>query len=285
MIDLHLHTYYSDGTLSPGELVLLAKNLGAETIAITDHDGMDGIPEGLEAGKRYGVRVIPGIELSAEDDQGTNMHILGYHIDIKNRALVEEVEQIREKRKIRNSRLLEALRGIGCYLGKEDLMLREGQDYIGKPTFALALKNKGYVKEAKDAFQEGYYMRSPAVRKIHREKIGAEKAINLIKNAGGIPVLAHPMQINTLRKGASDDKEFFLKLEGLIEKLISWGLEGMECYYSKHLSEETAELLRLADKHRLKVTAGSDFHGQELDKDLMIGGYSVDPEFHGRIIL
>ncbi len=145
MIDLHLHTYYSDGTMSPEELVLFAKESGVETIAITDHDGMGGLAEGMEAGTRLGVQVIPGIELSTDDDEGVYMHILGYCFDRENEALKNEVEWIRQKRAERNEKLLAALHQIGCKLSKEDLQLREGQDSIASPPVRLALMRKGYV--------------------------------------------------------------------------------------------------------------------------------------------
>ena len=277
MIDLHLHTYYSDGTLSPEELVSLAKNYGMDTIAITDHDGMRGITEGIVAGKKYGVRVIPGIELSTEDDKGAYMHILGYCIDVNNKELNDEVEIIRKKRVERNERLLAVLNQIGCAITSEDLNLRAGQDYVGKPTIALALMKKGYISTPKEAFKEGQFMRSDIVKKVHREKISTKRAIMLIKGAGGIPVLAHPMKIAYLGKDGIGG--FFEKLEKLIIELKSWGLEGIECYYSKHLIYETERLVEMAEKYNLLITAGSDFHGSEFDRNLTIGNYPVDINF------
>jgi Predicted metal-dependent phosphoesterases (PHP family) len=276
MIDLHLHTYYSDGTMSPEELVKLAAECGVKTIAITDHDGMGGLEEGIQAGRQAGVCVIPGIELSTEDESGVYMHILGYGFDRKNENLVKEVEHIRRKRVERNEKLLAALNQIGCKLTRNDLQLREGQDYVGKPTFALALVRRGYVSSPAEAFEEGHFMRSDAVRSVHREKISAQRAIGLIQEAGGIPVLAHPMKISHLAVGAEN---FFDKLDQQLAKLRSWGLAGMECYYSSHLPEETERLVLLADKHQLIVTAGSDFHGREFDKSIAIGGFPVDENF------
>jgi predicted metal-dependent phosphoesterase TrpH len=277
MIDFHLHTYYSDGTMSPEELVIFAKESGVDTIAITDHDGMGGLAEGIDAGRRLGVHVIPGIELSTEDEEGIYMHILGYCFNRDNEALKSEVEMIRRKRVERNEKLLAALRGIGCKITREDLQLREGQDYIGKPTFALALVRKGYVASPKEAFKEGRFMRHEAVRSVHREKISAKKAIELIRGAGGIPVLAHPMKISHLIK--EDGEDFFEKLDEQLAKLKGWGLGGMECYYSSHLPDEIHQLVLLAGKHGLIITAGSDFHGREFDKNITIGGFSVDENY------
>ncbi len=277
MIDLHLHTYYSDGTMSPEELVLLAKKSGVNTLAITDHDGMGGLLEGIEAGIRHGVQVIPGIELSTEDDEGIYMHILGYHFDPQNEAFGNEIEIIRKKRAERNEKLLSALRDIGCKISMKDLQLREGQDYVGKPTFALALMRKGYISSPKEAFQEGQFMRSETVRRVHREKISAEKAIKLIVGAGGTPVLAHPMKIShmNIREGET----FFGRLNQQLAKLKKWGLRGMECYYSSHTPEETKQLVHLAQNHDLIVTAGSDFHGEEFEGGITIGGFYTDQHF------
>jgi len=298
MIDLHLHTYYSDGTLSPEELVILAEKSGADAIAITDHDGMGGLEEGMEAGKRRGVLVIPGIELSAADDQGAYMHILGYCFDTQNQELISEVEWIRKKRVERNEKMLAALRQIGCQLSREDLQLREGQDYIGKPTFALALVRKGYVQTTGEAFREGRFMRSEAVRSIHREKVQAKRAIELINGAGGIAVLAHPMKISRLIREAGagggsaqrdgrgstggahcEDDHYFEELDRLLVKLKSWGLKGMECYYGEHQPQESKRLVLLAKKHGLLITGGSDFHGTEFGSNAGIGRFYVDEDF------
>ena len=278
MIDLHLHTYYSDGTMSPEKLVLLAKERGVETIAITDHDGMGGLAEGIEAGRKYGVQVIPGIELSTEDEEGIYMHILGYCFDRNNENLKTEIEEIRRKRVERNEKLLSALRETGCEISKEDLQLREGQDYVGKPTFALALMRKGYITSPKEAFREGQFMRSDLVRRVHREKISAKKAIELIRQAGGKPVLAHPMKIAHMTK--EDGTGFFERLDQQLEKLKSWGLLGMECFYSSHLPQDVERLVLMAREHQLIITAGSDFHGVEFDKSIAIGGFWTDNNFN-----
>jgi predicted metal-dependent phosphoesterase TrpH len=283
MLDLHLHSYYSDGTMSPEELVLHAKKSGISSIAITDHDGIGGLLEGQEAGRRHGLDVISGIELSAEDEEDKcYMHILGYCIDHENETLKNEIIKIRKMRVERNEKLLAALREIGCKLTKEDLQLREGQDYVGKPTFALALMKKGYISSPKEAFKEGRFMRSDVVRRVHREKISVKKAIDLIKGAGGVPVLAHPMKITYRSKEAGEF--FFEKLEQQLIKLKKWGLEGLECYYSEHTLNETKRLVQLANKHSLKITAGSDFHGIGFGKS--IGGFLIDENFdEHRIIM
>lgn len=281
MIDLHVHTYHSDGTLSPKKVVLLAKSKDVRTIAITDHDGIDGISEAREWGDSCGVKVIPGIELSTGKDMGAYMHILGYNIDIENFRLKKEIKQIRDQRKERNDKLLQALNGMGYKLSLMDLYESRGKQYsshyIGKPVFAMALKNKGYINTPKEAFREGFFLRSEEIKKIHREKITSQRGIELIKEAGGIPVLAHPMKISYL--DYSEKLGHLEKIERLVVKLKAGGLEGMECYYSKHLMYETEELVKIAERQQLLITAGSDFHGPELDNKIAIGSFPRDEIF------
>ena len=281
MIDMHLHTYYSDGTMSPTELVRRAAERGVKTLAITDHDGFNGIKEALEAGEKFGVEVIPGIEISTnmkgEELDGVpdhyageiiNMHILGYETDIQNEELRKAVEYMREKRQERNRKLLSAFNRIGYRISEEDLLQREGQDYVGKPNFALALVKKGYIKSTREASTPGHFLRHPEARKIHREKIHVRKAISLIKNAGGYAVLAHPMKIRLPKEENSD---LFERLELVLDKLQEWGLAGMECYYSTHTKEQGERLADIAKKRGLIITAGSDFHGPEFDYNIDVG--------------
>lgn len=274
MMDLHVHTTYSDGTLTPEEVVFLAKANGVKLLSITDHDGIDGVLEGIEWGRQYGVKVVPGVELSTGGDLGAYVHLLGYNFDLENVPLKKALKEIREKRKERNDRLLEALNGMGYKLTQEDLYNSlgkgRGTHYIGKPVFAMALKNKGYIGTPKEAFNEGHFLRSEEIKRIHREKITTQEGIALIKGAGGIPVLAHPMKISYL---AGEEGGHLQRIERLVARLKAVGLEGMECYYSKHLLFETEHLVEIADKHELLVTAGSDFHGPQLDAQIHIGGF------------
>ncbi|MDD2483808.1 MAG: PHP domain-containing protein [Eubacteriales bacterium] len=280
LIDLHLHTFYSDGTLSPAEVVKRAAERGVKTIAVTDHDGLFGVAEAMKAGEKVGVTVLPGIEFSAglstieielfeSQAAGKDVfaHILGYGIDIGENKINAEIMRIREMREIRNAALLNALNSIGCELLPQDLLFREGQDYVGKPNFAVALKKRGYISELKDAFAEGMFLRHPEVRKVHREKVEAKDAIELILGAGGDAVLAHPLKIGGFKGGPG----YFDRLEALLEKLQEYGLSGMECRYSSHTAAQTERLISIAKKRGLAITAGSDFHGPEFDKSLDIG--------------
>ncbi len=281
MIDMHLHTYYSDGTMSPEDLIKRAAERGVRTLAITDHDGFNGITEALEAGERYGVEVIPGVEFSAimageELDSPPphyigdiiSIHILGYQIDINNKELKEAVDDMREKRRERNHKLLSALNKIGYRIGEEDLLQRKGQDFIGKPNFALALVKKGYVKSPREASTPGLYLRHPEAREIHREKIHVRKVISLINGAGGYAVLAHPMKVRFPDK---DEAHVYERLELLLDRLRAFGLAGMECYYSSHTADQAARLVEMAKARGLMITSGSDFHGPDFDPGIDIG--------------
>ena len=288
MMDLHLHTYYSDGSISPEELVLRAKANGVTKIAITDHDGTRGIKEGLEAGARHGIEVIPGVELSAGTEEGEIIpgeraayaHILGYEIDPANEPLQAAIRDILQKRHERNVKILAALGEIGYPLTMEDCQMRPQQDYIGKPLMARALVKKGYISSPSEAFEPGKFLEHPDVKSNRRPKIPMKEAISLIRGAGGFAVLAHPLKTKWLGKEEYDENGEdirFKRLEILLDQLCEWGLEGMECHYSTHTPEEIEKLVAIAQRRGLKITAGSDFHGPEFKSWLDIG-VTVKPE-------
>lgn len=273
-IDLHTHTWYSDGTLSPAQLVKMAKEKGIETLAITDHDGTYGLAEGKAAAEKYGIRFICGLEFSAvlSGPVSVYMHILGYGFDPENGPLRKRIDEIREQRKTRNEAMRRALEELGYPLSAEDLEVYPGQDYIGKPNFARALAVRGYAADIQEAFASDRMMASPAVKAVHREKIEAAQAIELIRGAGGFAALAHPYKISYAGKWNDEPEVFLRKLEGTVSELTRLGMEGMECCYSSHSPEQERELLALAEKYQLKVTAGSDYHGPGIKKNVELGG-------------
>ena len=261
-VDYHIHTYYSDGRLSPAEAVTRFKNMGYESIAITDHDGVGGVAEALETGQKLGIEVIPGIEFSTRTaEENIGLHMLGYNIDTHNRPMLERIEDIRVWREERNDRIIRELSDMGYPLTRADLEMREGQDFIGKPIFARAMVNKGYIDDVKEAFTEKVF-KSQRLRAIKKEVITTDEAMGLIRDAGGIPVLAHPGVARGLGEKGSD--EFFDNMGRLIARLKSQGLEGIECYYPKHTEEEAQRFVSLAKKYNLKITKGSDFHDPDL---------------------
>lgn len=261
--DLHLHTYYSDGTLSPSELVNWAHEHGLTTIAITDHDGIDGIEEATLAAAEFGIKVIPGIEISAQTDEHIGLHILGYDIDPYNQKLRDACENMRKKRKIRNELLMKALNRMGYKLEWKDLDLRSGQDYLGKPQFAIVLVNKKYFKTPKEVFGPKGAFASKDIRKIRKEKVSDAEAINIIQVAGGMAVLAHPAKISHI--GEPGTPEFYSKMDSMLADLKLLGLGGLECVYPEHTDEQTIQFTIMAHRHGLKVTGGSDYHGPEFE--------------------
>ena len=218
--------------------------------------------EALSAGREFGISVIPGIELSSEMPEGTGVHILGYGIDHRNSELLSVCGELKKKRARRNRELLKVLAELGWPVTDNDLLFRRGQDYVGKPMIARALAGKGYIEDPRDAFKDGGIFTMSPVRKVKKGKISAEKAVRLILNAGGMPVLAHPGKIRGI--GEKESQTFFDNVERIITVLSGFGLKGMECRYSQHSDAEVRAFLNIARKHRLIVTSGSDFHGPEL---------------------
>ncbi|MCI9596947.1 MAG: PHP domain-containing protein [Firmicutes bacterium] len=262
-VDFHIHTWFSDGAVSPTEIVKQAKALGYDTIAITDHDGIDGVKEALIAGETADLQVIAGIELATKTKEGTGLHILGYHIDIENQRLTETLKELRQKRETRNEKLLAVLAEMGCPLTTEELILRPGQSFIGKPIIARAMVKKGYIKAPKEAFAPGKFLESPKAKAVKKEKLDAEEAIGLIRAAGGIAVLAHPIQIRGV--GEPGSEVFYQQVDQLVGRLRKAGLGGLECFHRDHSCEQALRFVEIAEKYHLHITRGSDFHGSRFE--------------------
>ncbi len=256
--DFHIHSWYSDGTMSPSDIVRKYSGEGYDVISITDHETTEGIPEAQEEGKKVNLKVIPGIELPTEYD-GKELHILGYYFDINDKPLKAKQTFLAERRKERNALLLSAIRERGYEIEKTDLIQREGQTYIGKPNFARALIKKGYIHKVSEAFESGRYLEDPQIKKIKKYLTPAEEAITLIREAGGIPVLAHPCKIKGL--GPRESLEFKESFNRLLRDLKAMGLKGLECIYPKHTEKERLFFIDEAAKLHLHITEGSDFHG------------------------
>ena len=260
-IDLHMHSTYSDGELTPVQLVKMYSEKEYDEIALTDHDGIDGVKEAQTAGEALNIQVIPGIEFSTSMENGEELHLLGYYFDINNKALNDRLKKIREDRDTRNQKLLKVFQDMGYDLTYEDLLQRPDQTYVGKPNFALAFKKKGYVEKALDAFEPGKFIESPEALAVKKVKVTPQEAIALIKGAGGIAVLAHPMKIKNI--GEKGSPEFYENLEQLIRTLKKEGLGGLECFHPSADHEQEMKLVDLAGKYHLHMTEGSDYHGPE----------------------
>ena len=248
MIDLHTHSTASDGKLSPAELMRHAQAVGIEVIALTDHDTLSGLEEASGEAARIGVELIPGVEISAENDPGT-LHMLGYFVDTSDAELVETLSWLRGGRDDRNHIILSKLAELGCPLEWDEVASFAGGESMGRPHIASAMVNRGYVSSFNDAFDR--YLGKGAAAYTDRDKMTPEIAIKCIRSAGGLPVLAHPQTLSL-----SDDE-----LSDLLSRLTSMGLAGVEVYYYSHSEEETALYSSLARKYGLIVTGGSDFHG------------------------
>lgn len=258
--DWHIHTWYSDGTMSPDAVTRWACQHGLSEIAVTDHDGVDGIDEAVQAGR---VHVIPGIELSTELDgsvaTGTGLHILGYGIDWKDTALRNTCEVLRESRRERNRRMLQTLADMGYPLSMQEMTVRDGQDYIGKPNIARAMVRRGYIQTTQEAFRN--ILSHPALRAIRKKKITSHTAIRLIHQAGGKAVLAHPGLVRHIGDRGSD--RFFSHMEQILDQLNQYGLDGLECDYAAHHPLEKKRFAEMAKQRGWSITRGSDFHGDD----------------------
>ncbi|MEL4357572.1 MULTISPECIES: PHP domain-containing protein [unclassified Luteococcus] len=249
-IDLHTHSVVSDGTDTPTRLVLKAMEVGLDVIALTDHDTFDGIPEAIEAGKRIGVKVLCGIEMSTQVD-GHSVHLLGYGCDPFHRPLVSELAKIRVARTGRLKAFAERMTELGMPLTVDDIIAAAGASpSIGRPHVADAMVAKGYVKDRDDAFDQWLRDDKPGYVPRYACELGA--AIDLIHDAHGIAVLAHPW-------GRGNEKVLTAEL---IEKLATQhGLEGIEVNHPDHDERARELLFALGGRLGLIRTGSSDYHG------------------------
>ena len=247
-IDLHVHTTASDGTMSPTEVVHLAKEKNLKAIAITDHDSIDGIEEAQKVGNELSVEIIPGIEISANFRDGS-LHLLGYYVETQGGPLATKLARLKQSRSERNPQIVEKLNRLGVKITYQDVLEASGGGQVGRPHFAQLLVDRGYVRSINDAFDRYLTRGAPAYVDKYRFEIG--EAIDVVLEAGGIPVLAHPRTLNLSRE---DLKRF-------VTTLARQGLMGIEVYYPDHSAGQRRRFRGLAEKLGLIQTGGSDFHG------------------------
>lgn len=258
-VDFHIHTTASDGEAKPTEIVKRAKELEYDIIAITDHDNTDGLAEAQIAAEALEMKVVPGIEIAVETEEGTGLHMLGYHIDPENEELKQFLGQMIENRKIRNKELFRVLQSMGYDISEEDIEVGKNS-FIGKPLIARALVKKGYISNMKEAFGK-QILGSPECRNVRKVKPLAKEAIEIIKKAGGTPVLAHPIQTRGIGKPGSE--QFYENMDKIIGTLKRQGLRGLECYHPDQNEEQSMRFIDMAEKYHLHITMGSDFHGKD----------------------
>lgn len=259
-VDLHTHSTASDGQYTPSELAALADQAGVGVLALTDHDTTAGLQEAAQAAQNMGIRFINGIELDTKyPGLGGRFHILGYGINPLHPVLQSCCTGYAEQRRARAERILNYLAEKGMPLSFERIEALAKGGVIGRPHFARAMMEQGYISSIEEAFEK--YLDTPEFQAIDRPKPHPKEAIKMITQAGGLAVLAHPYQIKRGR----------LDLKTLLTELKSYGLSGIECYYSTHTPQQTQTLLALAEELHLAVSGGSDFHGEAVKPEVCLG--------------
>lgn len=270
LIDLHVHTNFSDGLFSPEEVVKLAVERGIDGIAITDHDTVYGLEPALMYSKKFsGFHVIPGIELGAiyNDEE---VHILGYFIDYRSERIIETTEILRKNRVKRGIKIIEKLNSLGMKLLYDEVKEYSKDDYIGRPHIASALVKKGYLRNIEEAFER--YLNRGKQAYVQRETLTLRETIELIHEVGGIAILAHPG---------------LLKNKDIIRTCIGYEIDGLEAIHSKHKEKDVKMCIEIAKSNKLLVTGGSDCHGRIVNGDYLMGKYYVNidyiPQMKGRL--
>lgn len=257
MIDLHTHSVFSDGSSTPEELIALAEQAGLTALALTDHDTTDGLARFMAAGEKSTVQPVSGVELSAEFGN-IAFHMLGYLFDPAHTELQKALERVRKGRTERNVRILENLNRLGYGLTHDDVRKHAGDDLVGRPHFAAALIEKGHFKHKDKIFQQ--LLGKGKAAYAERQRLMPEACVEVIRKAGGVPVIAHPGQ---MRLSVRD-------LRRLVKRLKEHGLGGLEVWHPTHQPHQTASFLRICEDFELAATGGSDFHGA-LTPDLTLG--------------
>ncbi len=248
-VDLHIHSTASDGSLSPAEIIETARKVGLRAIAITDHDTVEGSVEALRHQDSSGVEILPGIEISVSFDSGT-MHMLGYLMRLDDVSLGQTLKVVQEARANRNLEIIRRLQDVGVDISYDEVLKVSGGGQIGRPHIAQVLVHKKAVQTIDEAFNKLLKKGRPTY--VERYRLLPVEAIQTILGAGGVPVLAHPFTLNAKTEG---------DLDRVLADLKQAGLKGVEVYYPGHGPELTALYERLADRHGLLVTGGTDFHG------------------------
>lgn len=245
-VDLHAHSTRSDGALSPTALIEKAAGRGLKIMALTDHDTTAGFEEASEVGRRLGVTLIPGVEISAWHER--EVHVLGYFVDPSDEALSAALRQRKIAREDRVRTICARLKGLGMPLDAEGIISRAGRGNVGRPHVARAMVFAQYVRSHDEAFKRYLGLNKPAY--VAASHLPVANAIALIHGAGGLAVIAHP---------CAD------RLEKHIPAFAEMGLDGVEVYHPAHHHGQRVALLKLCELHQLAVTGGTDFHGPEGD--------------------
>jgi predicted metal-dependent phosphoesterase TrpH len=262
VVDLHSHTTCSDGRLAPRELVRLARAQGVHVLAVTDHDTVEAIPDCLDEARAQGVRVLPGIEMSSRFE-GEDVHVLGYGIDHRAPALLKRLGELHEGRRKRVGMICEKLRALGVALEPAEVLQEAAGKSVGRKHVARALLKKGLVRSLDDAFARFLGQGSPA--NVPANDMTPAEAAQTILDFGGVPSLAHPG---------------FLTDPGLAERILdSAPIRAIEVFHRYRSSTRHLRYLDLARRRQLRVTGGSDFHGDEHPNNGSLGSFACPPAF------
>jgi predicted metal-dependent phosphoesterase TrpH len=257
-VDLHSHTTASDGKLAPRELVALAARHGVTTLAVTDHDSTSGIAEARAAAAAHpGLTIVPGIEINCDVD-GSEIHVLGYFIDLEAGWFQEFLNEQRAERVARVHRVLEKLAALNVFIDADDVFSLVQEGSAGRPHIAQAMVHRGYVRTVQEAFDR--YLKTGGPASAPRRRLEPAQAVAVIRKARGVPVLAHPGLANR---------------DPMIGPLVDGGLLGIESYYPEHSAAQTQVYLDLCRRHGIVATGGSDFHGKGVGHAPHPGSQSV----------
>jgi len=259
-VDLHLHTYYSDGEYSPEELIEKVHQKNISIISVVDHDSIEAIPEACKIADKYGIEIIPGVELSASLDD-KEIHILGYFVDITDNEFNNYLNFFKSERIHRAKRIVQKLNNLGLKIKLDDIIDKNLHLNIGRPHIASAMVKLKLVSNYYEAFNKYLKNDGPAYeKKVH---LSPKNAIKIINDAGGLAFLAHPGDIE----------------EKLLMQLIDCGLDGIEVIHPSHSKSKRKYYSKITDQFMLLKSGGSDFHGGEKFDEKNLGNYLVPVDF------
>ena len=274
-IDLHCHSTASDGTLPPAQVVRLAVDQGLSALALTDHDTIGGVAEAAAEAKALGLDFVPGIEISAEFPHPGTMHLLGYGVDPQTATLRDLTKTLLAGRDSRNPKIIDQLQKLGVAITMEEVQQEAGGKVVGRPHIAAILARKGYVSSIKQAFDK--YLAPGGLAYFDKERLTPPRAVAMILDSGGLPVLAHPIQLRYQNDA---------QLERIVKDLLDLGLAGIEVIHSDHDAALVEKYAALADRFGLLKTGGSDFHGSN-KADIQLGianGRRIPREWFDQLI-
>ena len=248
MVDFHVHSIYSDGTDELALIFKKAKEIGIEYLSITDHDTIASQKEALNLSENYNISYVTGIEISAE--YPLTLHILGYNYNIDDTDFTNQISELKVYRDKRNLKIVKNFQDLGFDINLNEVISEAKGNIVGRPHFASVLVKKGYFNNRKEVFEKFLSKGKPAYE--NKKRFSIEESIQLIHDAGGLAVWAHPYS-------AVNNNE---ELANLMRKLVDYGIDGMEVYYSSYDENMVSNLKEAANKFNLFCTAGSDYHGK-----------------------